>query len=198
MMAFAEFLKRLLEEGSVVMHARPEIRPADQKAAGELLAAAFADERLEVAGPLLTYDAKVAIAAAECVWFACWFLLHHGEPAGDLEKLLTLLPPRNPAQHLSADLTLRYLPQVHRRARSLAADDVLTGLLTTLLRQWPLSGVLSDVEEAPLTPPEFDGHHGLLMLYAERYAAHPKPAWTPEGPGLAYIELVTGREQPKE
>jgi hypothetical protein len=74
--------------------------------------------------------------------------------------------------------------------RALAPDDPLAGLLANLLRQWPLSGVLSDVSEAPLTLPEFGGHPGLLLLYAERLARSEKPAWMPGGKGREYVELV--------
>jgi hypothetical protein len=95
-------------------------------------------------------------------------------------------------------VTLRFLPQVHRRARAVAPDDRLAALLAGVLRQWPLSGVLSDVEEGPAAPPDFGGHPGLLLLYAERLARNEKPAWLPAGPGLEYLELVLadlGRER---
>ena len=51
------------------------------------------------------------------------------------------------AHHLSADLMLRYLPQILKRARGLDPSDPLVGLLEDVLKRWPLSGVLSDVAE---------------------------------------------------
>jgi len=98
--------------------------------------------------------------------------------------------PDAPAAHLSADLVLRFLPQVHRRARALDPADPLVMILERVLRQWPLSGVLADVLEGPVTPPDFGGHAGLLFLYAERLARHEKPAWLPTGPGREYAEVV--------
>src|SRR5262249_34334292 len=103
-------------------------------------------------------------------------------------------------QHLSADLLLRYLPQVHCRARALSPDDNLTRLLTGVLRQWPLSGVLSDVAEGPTTPLQFSDHPGLLLLYTERLARHDRPAWRPTT-GLARETmdlLLAGREMTRE
>jgi MoxR-vWA-beta-propeller ternary system domain bpX4 len=143
-----------------------------------------------VAGPPPPFDPDAAASAAGRVWCACWFLLHRADEPDTVEKALVMTPPMNASQHLSADLTLRFLPQVHRRARALAAADPMTACLGRLLREWPLSGVLSDVSEPPLTPPEFDGHKGLLMLYAERLAANVKPAWLPTGSGLPYVELA--------
>jgi hypothetical protein len=193
MAPLAEFLDRLLTDGSAVVRDRPApVQPPDQRAAAERLAAAYADFRLDVAGPSLPFDAPAALAAAEALWRACWFLLQRGEPPAEVEEALALPePPVTAAQHLSSDLVLRFLPLVHRRARAIDADDVLSTWLTRLLRQAPLSGVLSDVEEGPAAPVELGGHAGLLLLYAERLADNPRPAWVPEGgPARAHVELI--------
>lgn len=191
MSAFSEFLKGLLRDGAAVLHGRPEAAPPDA-AAVALLAGAYADHGLDLAGPAPPFDASAAAAAAACVWSACWFLLHHGEEADAVERALALPPAPTPGAALSADLTLRFLPQVHRRALALAPADPLTGALARLLREHPLSGVLSDVTEPPLAPVDFGGHARLLLLYAERLAANPKPAWVPVegGVGRPWVELA--------
>ncbi len=192
MAPLADFVDRLLTDGSAVLRCRPTAASKDRRQAVERLAAAYADHRLDVAGPALPFDAPAALAAAEGVWQACWFLLQRREPAEEVEKALTLPPPpETAAQHLSADLVLRFAPPLLRRARGLDAGDVLTAWLTRVLRQAPLSGVLSDVEEGPLGPVDLGGHAGLLLLYAERLADNVRPAWVPaEGLARPYIELV--------
>ncbi len=91
--------------------------------------------------------------------------------------------------------------------RSIAAPcafdpaDPLVALLADVLRQWPLSGVLSDLEDGPPVPPDLGGHEGLMMLYAERLVSHDRPGWLPEGRALEYVELVRGgrgRDQDRE
>jgi hypothetical protein len=186
---FSDFLQGLFRDGSAVLSGPPILGTSDA-AAVRLLASAYAGHCLDVAGPPPVFDPAVADAAARRVWCACWFLIHSGDGPEVVERALALPPPANASQHLSADLTLRFLPQIHRRARALAAADPLTAGLTRLLREWPLSGVLSDVTAPPTTPPDFDGHTGLLMLYADRLAANPKPEWTPAGPGLPHVELA--------
>src|SRR5262249_42701700 len=140
------------------------------------------------------------LAAVELVRSASWFLLNHTEPPEELQQSLRMPgPPSSPAQHLSGDLLLRLLPQIHGRAGRYAPDDLLTRLLADILRQWPISGVLSDVEEGPLTSLEWIDHPGLLLLYAERLAKHEKPAWVPEGRAREYVDLVyqqLGRKVP--
>ncbi len=189
MQALASFCEQLFEDGRIILRDPPEEAGSSQ--AVQVLQRAYASHRLNVAGPLLDFDPEAALAAAMLLWKACWFLLRHDQPAEEMERRLRMtVKPRTPAQHLSADLVLRYLPQVHRRAHALEPADRLPALLATELRHWPLSGVLSDVEEGPLTGLDFDGHPGLLLLYAERLASNVKPAWMPEGPARDYVELV--------
>src|SRR5262245_41734121 len=143
----SEFLESLFDDGDVVFRAPPQT--SDKDSAERLLARAFADYRLEVAGPLVEFDAPTAIAAAEFVQWACWFLVHRDSPAEEVTARLKLPPgPTTASQHLSADLTFRHLPQLHRRARATSPDDVLTKTLAAALRAWPLSGVASAIEEA--------------------------------------------------
>jgi hypothetical protein len=188
---FVSFLRRLLSEGSVALSAPPELRREDRGDATAVLAAAFADHALDIAGPAIAFDAPAALAAAECVAKACWFLVSRDENADAVGRAVALPPPENlPAAHLSADVALRFLPSVYRRARAIAPDDVLTSALAKLLRLWPLSGVLADVADPPLTAPTFSGHQGLLLLYAERLASHEKAAWVTDGPVRPFVEMV--------
>lgn len=195
MAAFSRFLAGLLDEGKVIFRAGeiPRDRPADRDI--PVLAEAFSTFALGVGGPPIALDARCACEAAEVVRQACWALVDRGERPEDLGRRLRMTTgPSAPAQHLSADLLLRYLPQILKRARGLDPTDPLVGILGEILRRWPLSGALSDIEEGPLTPIDFGGHPGLLLLYAERVAAHDRPAWRPEPSGAPYdyYELVSG------
>jgi hypothetical protein len=191
MTAFAEFLQGLLREGRAVLREPPETSCRRDTQAAGVLREAFAAYRLGMAGPAIDFDEKAALAAGELVRQACWALVSRGQTEAEIKRRLEMPGgPRSPAQHLSADLVLRYLPQVHRRARALDPGDVLPGLLANVLRRWPLSGVLSDVDEGPLTALDFGGHMGLRLFYAERLALKERPAWIPVGPEAEAAELV--------
>jgi hypothetical protein len=191
MSPLADFLQRLFAEGVALFRAPPAAAPCGDAEA--LLESAYAMHALDVAGPPIPFDAGIALAAAEGVRHACWLLVNRDGPEEEIDRRLRLPgPAASAAQHLSADLTLRYLAQVHRRALALSPEDRLAAALADLLRHWPLSGVLSDVAEAPMGDLTFGGHDGLLLLYAERLAAHEKPAWVPPGRGAEFLDLVLG------
>jgi hypothetical protein len=191
MSPLAEFLDQLFAEGAVAFRGPPAPGAGDDARA--LLASAFAAHALDVAGPPIPLDAPTALAAAEVVRQACWFLVNRDETEAELDRRLRLPEPSSASQHLSGDLALRYLPAVHRRAFAVNPADALTSRLADLLRRWPLSGVLSDVADGPLTDLDFGGHDGLRLLYAERLASHDRQAWRPTGRTREFADLV-GRE----
>jgi hypothetical protein len=185
-----DLLRPLLREGRVVFRSAPSLDPADTGALG-VLGAAHEAACLEVAGPPIEFDGAVALEAGRLVVHACYALLGREHPVEELERRLSMsIDPATPAHHLSADILFRYLPQVLQRARAINPTDGLVLLLTEQLRRWPLSGVLANLEEGPGCPPVMGGHHGLLLLYAERWARRRNPAWRPDGLGGECVELV--------
>jgi hypothetical protein len=189
--SLAEFLGGLLSEGRVVLRGPPQTDDQRRPEVLTVLEEAYADYVIGVPGPPLALVPETAAAAAKAVEYACWFLVSREAPEAELQTTLVMpAPPTSPAEHLSADLTFRFLPQLHRRARAHDPADRLTELLAVLLRQWPLTGVMSGVEEPPSTSLNFGGHPGLLLLYAERWAEAQKPAWLPRGRGFEHVELV--------
>jgi hypothetical protein len=190
---FQEFLTQLLDHGRIVFRSAKAPRDGPTQRDVAALAQAFEAHALSVAGPRIAFDPATACEAAELVRQSSWALVNRGERLGDLKRRIRISgPPRTPSQHLSADLMLRYVPQIVKRARGLDPADPLSELLGDILRYWPLSGVLSDADERPLVSLDFGEHPGLLLLYAERLAVHDRPAWRPVPPSRAweYFELV--------
>src|SRR5438093_144029 len=121
---FAEFLAQLFRGGKVVFRQRPAPPAAASPGAIELLERAYATYRLDIAGAPVAFDAGLACEAAEVVRQASWALVCRQDRVEELERRLTMPhAPASAAHHLSADLVLRYLPQVHRRARALDSSD---------------------------------------------------------------------------
>ncbi len=198
---FREFLSQLFDHGTIVFRSPPA--PLDPLSLCPdtiaALAIAFDAHRLTVAGPPIAFDPACAIAAAELVRQSSWALMNRGLHLKEINKRWNMpVSPTTAAQHLSADLTLRYMPQILLRARALDSSDPLVNRIAAILRRWPLSGVLSDIDDAPLGSLEFAGHPGLMLLYAERLSSNDRPAWRPDRTSHAwnYDELVRSLSQP--
>jgi hypothetical protein len=185
-----EFLARLFKTGEIVFERRPAPTAGERSHDIRYLEEEFARYALTIPGAAIRFDAPAALAAAEMLRQAAWFLVSRDEPDDEVARHIEMrVSPDSPSQHLSADLLLRFAPQLLKRARAIAPGDVLAQKLESNLRRWPLSGVLAEISEAPVTPPDF-GHEGLALLYAERLAEHDKPAWAPSGAALELLARV--------
>lgn len=189
MAELAIFLNDVLREGRLHLQAAPS--DAEDLEALAVLRRAHHTYVLSLAGPILPMDETTALAAGRLLQRAAWYFLNPNLRIEAPEKTLGMpTTPTTPEQHVSADLTLRFLPTLHRRAVALMQNDVLPVCLEKTLREWPLSGVLADIVEPPLTPIEFGNHAGLNFLYAERLVEHERAGWFPRGRGRQYVELV--------
>ncbi|HVK14153.1 MAG TPA: hypothetical protein VM597_35760 [Gemmataceae bacterium] len=183
---FHDWLRSVLDHGKSVQDSPPSLPIRGRPEVVEVLRVAFADQVLDVAGPLVAFDPAIALEAADVLARACWSLV-----AGESVALELSAEPASPSAHLSADVTLRLLPGVYRRARAGDASGDLVAALDRVLRRWPLSGVLADLDGEPTTPPDFGGHPGLQLLYAERLAHTGRPGWVPaDGPARQWAERV--------
>ena len=190
------FLKTLFTRGEVVFRKAPLAAPARDVDALRVLEDEYRRYALDVPGRVPALDNEVALKAAEILRDACWFVLSHEEDDAEVERRIQWgSVAKTAAQHFSADLTLRFAARVHRRAKALNPGDALVRALEYTLRRRPLSGVLCDIEEAPIAVPAFElpDHEGLMLLYAERLRANHKPGWIPAGKAREYCELVGGR-----
>jgi hypothetical protein len=187
----AAFLRPLLFEGRILLSLDSATPIGRSDAAIAALESAFSTRCLSIAGEPIPFAPKVACDAAEIVRAACFALADHSEPAETVVRRLVMPgPPSSASDHLSADVTFRFLPQIHRRAKGLGAADPVVEALADLLRAWPLSGVLADLEEPPTTPLDFGGHRGLMALYADRLVVRDRPCWYPEGPAREHVDLA--------
>jgi hypothetical protein len=186
MPAFADWLVRLLESGESVQAEPPVISP--HREVTELLRSAFRLHSFDVGGPAIAFDPETAFQAVATLAEACWRLVSP-EPDGPMPRD-RLGVPRSPSAHLSADVTLRFLPAVYRRSKPRGDDDPLAKWTADVLRAWPLSGVLANLPAGPASI-DFGWHAGLALLYAERLVENPTAAWVPtDGANREQVERV--------
>jgi hypothetical protein len=164
-MSAVQFVQSLLDTGRV--NVPPGGEPLDEvdEAAAELDRAARADAAFEP--PALALPA--AAWALTTVYRAAQALVFREIEADAVRQMLAVpcpLPP-SPAVHYSADLSLRYLPDLLALASGIAPDDPLVTGLVALARAWPLSSVgVAGAGEADPSP--FLDHPSLHLLYVDR------------------------------
>jgi hypothetical protein len=198
-MNFRGWLERVLIHGESVQTEAPVFERSDEPAIRSLLEAAYHRHAANVAGPALSLQFDTALNAARILADACWACASSSE---FIPSPVWQGEPKTAADHLSADLLFRLLPGVWKRARARDLESPLCADLEELLRGWPLSGVMADLEGEPAHPPQFHGDTGLQMLYAERLLANPRFGWLPpEGRGREWVERIfeeAGKPIPKE
>src|SRR5438552_14316610 len=102
MSALADFLERLLIDGEVVFQHPPRPAPDERPAALEVLRQAYRTYCLNLAGPALPFREETALAAAELIRRACWFLVDHRDPPEVVAQALALPVPSKLADHAAA------------------------------------------------------------------------------------------------
>ena len=172
-MSLSIFLQALLDHGRVHVAApTAPLSKQDMLAAMEILREQDSVSRLDAPEGLPELELGVALWGAKTAYGACQLVVFRqlDEPA-----IAELLPPApthgNPqSRHWSADLTLRFLPDLLRQASAVSEEDPLVRQLRSLAYQWPLSSVgIEGVN--PEHVDELAASPALLQLYVDRILA---------------------------
>ncbi len=200
--SYPDWLRHLLDHGEAVFKL-PPVLPKSTSEESAILQNAHCTYSLQLAGPMVPFSANIASLAGRVVLEASWAFLN---PSPDHYNNLTALQsfrklrPTSPGDHLSADLVLRFLVTVYRRALLRDSESALTTDLREIFLDWPLTGLLADLEEPPHRDLNFYEHPGLQLLYAERFVRNARANWMPRvGTIRERVELVfqgLGRELP--
>jgi len=194
-MSLDTFLASLFDHGRIAVPA-----PDAEESAGELAAAAAildrfeADWRLDFPGEAPAWSHAAALHGARIVYRAAQGAVYREIGEAALRAGLDLPLPDDPddaSVHYSADVTLRFLPDLVRMARGASGDDPLLGLLDGVARRFPLSSVgIPGVTPESIEP--IVGHPGLLRLYVDRILAAADDARLADGRVADAARLALG------
>lgn len=140
-MTLSEFISSLINKGEVrVAHVLQDFEEEEVRQARIHLQQYYTDDINDMPGQAPPYDEKAALWAAAYLYRTVQFLLLRHLEAAELKHYL---PPydgeRTPAAIYSADLCLRYLPDIFLLAKGISPEDPLVKTLVVLATQWPLS-----------------------------------------------------------
>lgn len=169
-MSLGAFLLGLFDTGQIEL---PDVEPLsteDVSAATTALQSFEADYRLSLAGEAPRLDLDTALWSATVLYRAAQMLLFRSHDADSVDRLLSTqcLQRDGASAHYSVDLTMRFLPDLVRLARSVMEDDPLVTHLLAWASDWPLSSV--GIERVPASERIADvlDHPSLLQLYVDR------------------------------
>jgi len=175
------FLKSLFETGQPVL-TPGDIKPEkwieqtvqrDSESLISYLKSLHAALLLKLPGQPLAFHQDAALWGARMVFTLCaTTVFREIEPQELLAWLSQTMPfPTSPEAHLSADISLCYLPDIHELVCRIADGDPLLSFIDQLALSVPLSSIGMKLPKQPdlIT---ISNHQGLNQLHAERVIAH--------------------------
>ncbi len=159
------FVQALQESGRVRVSA--DAQPPEQLSEAVL-------ELDRIARPQLAFDPPALTPAAGewallILYRACQALAHREIEGDAMRRVLSLPCPQKPSPEVcySADLALRFLPDLLVLSRGVAEEDPLVAGLMSICAAWPLSSVgVKGLKDLDIRP--FFAHASLRRLYADR------------------------------
>jgi hypothetical protein len=172
-MRLTSYIQDLLEKGQVAVASQLiPFREEDLQQTLALLQHYHAEDAQEMPLAAPEFSPDAAIWAAKYLYYATQFTMLRD--LGDeqvLAHLTEFTGPLTPEAIYSADLTLRYLPDVLHLAKGLAPDDVLVKCMKNILAQWPFSSVgMTEIEQVNNQP--VLEHDSLKYAYIDRIIKH--------------------------
>lgn len=146
-----------------------EISRKEENDAAEFLETEFEKERLDFLSDIISYDKETAVWAAKVLYHSAQLYLIRENTAKDLNRLI---PPfngkRDASAILSADLSLRFLPQIILALQQADPEDRLIKLLENILIHFHYSAVGFDLELENIDWQEELKDSTYRKLYLER------------------------------
>ncbi|SDQ16655.1 hypothetical protein SAMN05421664_0840 [Chryseobacterium soldanellicola] len=146
-----------------------EISKKEEQDVADYFESEFEKERLEFLSDQISCNKETAVWAAKVVYHSAQLLLIRENTAKDLSILIPQYKgTRDISSVLSADLSLRFLPQIIVTLQATDPEDPLIKLLENILHQFHYSGVGFDLDLEKIDWEEELKERTYRKLYLER------------------------------
>lgn len=146
-----------------------EISKKEEEDAMDYFQAEFEKERLEFLSDTIVCDTETALWAAKVVYHSAQLYLIRENTAKDLNKLIpSFKGKREVSALLSADLSLRFLPQIVSALQRADPEDPVVKMLESILKQFHYSAIGSDLDPEGINWEEELKEKTYRKLYLER------------------------------
>jgi hypothetical protein len=173
---FGQTVKHLRAYEEVMLFANLlQVSAEDQEEVVQFLMKEYKEECLSYPCTAPAFDRASALWAAETVYTASQLLLYRENKADELELLLPKFSyEQTPSAVLSADLTLRFLPDILLELKLIDPEDPLISHLESHLNNWHYSGVQYSLPLEELNFGPLQESACLLQLYTDRVINYKK------------------------
>lgn len=141
----------------------------EEKEAEDFFESEFEKERLDFLSDKIPFNKEAAIWAAKVLYQSAQLYLIRKDTAKDLEKLIPQYQDeKDVSAILSADLSLRFLPQLLDALQVADSTDPLVKILENILQQFHYSGIGLDLNLENINWEEELKNKTYRKLYLER------------------------------
>ncbi|MBK1895372.1 hypothetical protein [Chryseobacterium paridis] len=167
---FLDTLFLLRKEEHIILFSNIQtISEKERQDAADYFESEFEKERLEFISDQLTCDQETAVWAAQILYHAAQLCLIRENTAKDLDHLIPeFIGSKNISSLLSADLSLRFLPQVIMTLQTVDPEDSLIERLEQILLQFHYSGIGYELDIEKINWQEELKDPTYRKLYIER------------------------------
>ncbi|WP_316793772.1 hypothetical protein [Pedobacter frigoris] len=146
-----------------------DISDADERQARQFLGSEYKDESQSYPYDIPDFDSDAALWGARVVYVAAQLLLFRQHKSENLKDLISdFSQAPTPAMMLSADLCMRFLPDILHQLKYIDPEDVLIDLLEGILRKWHYSAVAYPLDCNNMSFENLDQDQCFLQLYLNR------------------------------
>ncbi|RQO41675.1 hypothetical protein DBR39_03405 [Chryseobacterium sp. KBW03] len=157
------------EECITLFSSLQKISPQEELEAGDYFETEFEKERLEFLSDQLTCNKETAVWAAKILYHSAQLYLIRENTEKNIENLIPgFKGVRDISSILSADLSLRFLPQVIVALNAVDSEDPLIAMLEDILMQFHYSGIGYDLDLKNVNWKEELKDKTYRKLYLER------------------------------
>lgn len=157
------------DEHITIFVAIQDIPKKEEKDVATYLESEFEKERLEFLSDQINYNSETAVWAAKVLYRSAQLYLIRKDTDKNLEKLIpSFKGKKDVSATLSADLFLRFLPQIISALQSADPEDPLIKMLENILTQFHYSAIGFDFELNKINWEEELKDNTYRKLYLER------------------------------
>ena len=168
-MTLSQFILNLLEKGQVLLEGKlRDFSKTELEEAAKVLKVYYDHDKIEMPYQAPDFEPGIALWGATYLYHTMQLSLLRDENEETVREYLTAsTASKTPSVIYSADLMLRYLPQLLNISKGLAPDDVLVKCLMETAVQWPFSSIGIVLTETPNLDPILE-NQSLRIAYIDR------------------------------